>query len=234
MYLIKIFKSTFLYKIYKHSVGRFIFSGGLVFDIGALTGNNSLFFLHKKCRVVMVEPQPSCLKILHKFFAKNKLVAIVSKGIADKKGSLKLKINTKNPALSTFSNYWNLGRFKNEKWDQTLVVPTTTLDDLILKYESPKYIKIDVEGYELFVLKGLTKKSGIISFEFSEEFFDQMKKCINYLSSLGYKEFSFSVGQETHFYMNWDTGISILKKIKSIIKEKSVCPNELWGDVYCR
>ena len=61
-----------------------------------------------------------------------------------------------------------------------------------------------------------------------------MKKCIHYLSSLGYKEFNFSVGQETYFYMNWDTGISILKKIKNIVKEKIVCPNEPWGDVYCR
>jgi predicted RNA methylase len=74
MYLIKkFFKSTFLYKIYKnfkiykHSVGRFIFSGDLVFDIGSHTGDNSLFFLHKSCRVVMVEPQPSWLKILNKF-----------------------------------------------------------------------------------------------------------------------------------------------------------------------
>jgi FkbM family methyltransferase len=242
MYLIKnFFKSSFLYKIfknfkiYKHSVGEFIFHGDLVFDIGAHTGDNSLFFLHKKkCRVVMVEPQPSCLKILHQFFANNKLVTIVSKGMTYKKGSLKLKINTKNPVLSTFSNHWNLGRFKSEKWNQTLVVPTTTLDDLIVKYGSPKYIKIDVEGYELSVLKGLTKKSGIISFEFTEEFFDQMKKCINYLSSLGYKEFNFSVGRETHFYTNWNTGISIVKKIKSIIKKKSVCPNELWGDVYCK
>ena len=41
----------------------------------------------------------------------------------------------------------------------------TTLDSLIEKYGAPSYIKIDVEGYELEVIKGLSTSVQLISVE---------------------------------------------------------------------
>ena len=50
------------------------------------------------------------------------------------------------------------GRFKDYVWDKSYEVPVDTLDNMIEKYGTPKFIKIDVEGYEYEVLQGLTKK----------------------------------------------------------------------------
>jgi len=45
-------------------------------------------------------------------------------------------------------------------------VPIKTLDQLIATYGRPKYIKIDVEGYELPVIGGMHAKIDLISFEY--------------------------------------------------------------------
>jgi hypothetical protein len=44
-------------------------------------------------------------------------------------------------------------------------ISLTTLDQLIDQYGTPAFIKIDVEGYELSVLKGLSQKVPYLSFE---------------------------------------------------------------------
>ena len=79
--------------------------------------------------------------------------------MAAKKGYLKLQICENAPTISTMSDKWiKDGRFSNDyKWTKTQLVAVTTLDDLIKEYGSPKFCKIDVEGFEYPVLKGLTK-----------------------------------------------------------------------------
>ena len=90
-----------------------------------------------------------------------------------------MSINTKQPVISTFAAHWKTGRFSNSNWDKKIMVDVTTLDDLIIKFGEPNYIKIDVEGFEHEVILGLTKKSGIISFEFTSEFIDDAFKSLN-------------------------------------------------------
>ena len=63
------------------------------------------------------------------------------------------KINSQNPLVSTFSDHWDKGRFSNKYWDKSIKIQTTTIDQLIKDYGKPKFIKIDVEGFELNVLK---------------------------------------------------------------------------------
>ena len=43
----------------------------------------------------------------------------------------------------------------------------TTLDKLIEEYGNPVFIKIDVEGFEFEVLKGLSKPVKMLSFEYT-------------------------------------------------------------------
>ena len=79
------------------------------------------------------------------------------------------------PVLSTFSDEWKTGRFSDQSWESTKNVEVTTLDNLVVQYETPRYIKIDVEGYEKKVVSGLSQKIGVSSFKLTSEFFDNAK-----------------------------------------------------------
>ena len=116
------------------------------------------------------------------------------------------------------------------KQDQKISVEVTTLDHLIKIYGLPNYIKIDVEGFELDVLLGLSQKAGIISFEFTSEFFDQSTKCLNYLKKIGYNQFNFSIGESRKFYFEWSNTDNLILKLENESKNNKL----LWGDIYCK
>ena len=139
-------------------------------------------------------------------------------------------INSKVPTLSTMSDHWKKGRFSNQIWDNKILVEVITLDELIKTYGLPNYIKIDVEGFELDVLQGLTQKAGIISFEFTSEFLNKAINCLNYLQKIGYDKFNFSIGERRKFSSNWQNQINIIEVLKDEIKNDKL----LWGDIYCR
>ena len=55
----------------------------------------------------------------------------------------------------------------------------TTLDHLIRDFGVPFYIKVDVEGYEPAVIRGLSRPVPLISFECNlPEFADEAEECI--------------------------------------------------------
>ena len=132
--------------------------------------------------------------------------------------------------ISTFAPHWKTGRFAESQWDKKITVNITTLDELINKFGEPNYIKIDVEGFEHEVILGLTKKSGIISFEFTSEFIEDAHKSVDYLISLGYSDFNYSIGERRKFYTHWSNANIIKESIKNNIKIDKL----LWGDLYCK
>jgi hypothetical protein len=75
------------------------------------------------------------------------------------------------------------------EWAAPIKVQSTTIDAMIERYGVPDLLKIDVEGYELNVLKGLTQKVNDICFEWHEEEKDNLYKILEHLESLGYNQF---------------------------------------------
>jgi FkbM family methyltransferase len=147
--------------------------GAVVFDVGANKGNKTKAFLDMGCKVVCVEPEQKCLGTLHYRFDRNPSVKIINKGLSDKEGKMTLHIQEFRSGYNTLSDKWadSLVNSADERKENTArfideyEVDITTLDQVIRQEGKPFYIKIDVEGLELAVLKGLSTPVPFISFE---------------------------------------------------------------------
>jgi len=133
--LIKKFVSLLLKKKIKyHEVSKFLNTNDLIFDVGAHLGEKSKELIKNNINVIMIEPQPECLKQLNKLYSKNKFVTIVPMGLGKSKQKMEMSINSKQPVISTFAEHWKTGRFSDSKWDEKIIVDITTLDELIKKF----------------------------------------------------------------------------------------------------
>jgi len=216
-----------------HFYSKFISPGDLCLDIGANIGNRTEILLDLGAQVIAVEPQISCAKILKRRFSKDPKVTIVQKGLASSEGYQNLWLCNETTTRSTMSDDWILAvdkskRFKISSWGKKIAVPVTTLDRLISEYGTPKFCKIDVEGFEYEVLRGLSQRIEIISFEFTyPEFFEDALKCMQHLISLGKVRFNISIGESMQMLNDeWVSAYKIEQQIALRMSELE------FGDIY--
>lgn len=196
----------------------------LVFDIGANKGNKTNIFLKLKSKVIAVEPDKTNQKVLHSRFNYNDNLIVVNKIVSDKIGVETLNIVSDGNEVNTCSDKWKEVIENNEnnrfEADRSFTIreeiESTTLSDLIKKFGSPKYIKIDVEGYEYNVLKGLKSCVNMISFEANiPEFIDESKKCIDIINNLS-ENYSYKFTDTINFQSNnWVNFQEIMKIIET-------------------
>lgn len=212
-----------------HEIAKCLVPGDIVFDLGAHFGDKAAALLGRGATVVCVEPQPACVAVLKSRYGNNPQVSVVPKGVGSRVGILEMQINSRSPVLSTFSPEWQTGRFKGEVWDQKIDVQITTLDNLVREYGVPRYVKIDVEGFEYEVISGLTQRVGVISFEFTDEFIGNAERLLRYLENLGYTRFNFSLGERDDFALAaWVPLAQLLPTLREVCTRY---PN-VWGDIY--
>jgi FkbM family methyltransferase len=212
-----------------HAIAESIGPGDLVFDIGAHAGDKAAWFLAKGARVVCVEPQPNVVQVLRQRLAGKSNVTIIQKGMGRQRGTMNMSICSKTPVISTFSDSWKKGRFVNAQWDQIIPVEIITLDDLVAEHGSPKFCKIDVEGFELEVLHGLSSKIGCISFEFTSEFIRNAQEAIDHLIKIGYTKFNVSIGEAAAYQLPEYVSKS---QLLDMLLPSSKMIHDLWGDIY--
>jgi FkbM family methyltransferase len=211
----------------------FLKKDDLCFDVGANVGNRIIPLLEIGVKIVAVEPQKSCYKILkHKF---GKKIEIVTKGLGESAGVKNFHISNAS-TISSFSDEWinsvKNNRFKEFNWNKVVKVEMTTLDKLIEKYGLPLFIKIDVEGYELDVLKGLTKPIKTISFEYTVP--EQINKIIECITQIEKNdpniECNYSIGESMVLALKvWQS----VEKMKEHVVSKEFIDTG-FGDVYVR
>lgn len=170
--------------------------GDLVFDVGANRGYKTDIFLRLGAHVVAAEPDKLNQEILRQSFLNYRLirkpVLIVGKAVSDKIGSHVMWVQEPGSAMNTLNAKWvetlraDEIRFgKIVEFDNTVEVETTTLEELIRLYGRPFYIKIDVEGHEASVLKGLRSIVPFVSFEVNlPQFRPEAFRCIESLENL--------------------------------------------------
>ncbi len=180
--------------------GRFIRPGDLVYDIGAHVGDRTSSFRRLGARVVSVEPQPLLHRVLRLIHGRDPAVMIVPAAVAAQSGTVALFANSKNPTVSTLSNAFMVeaagaAGWEGQEWDQQISVPALTIDRLIAAFGPPSFIKIDVEGFEDEVLRGLTQPIPALSFEFTTIARDVARRCIATLSERGCYRFNIALGE---------------------------------------
>lgn len=210
---------------------QFIGEGDLCFDVGANVGERTEVFRRLGGTVIAIEPQDVCVQHLVERYGSDEKVRIVAKALGEREGEAEMMLSN-GSNISSMSKKWidsvkARGMFSKYNWDTKVTVPVTTLDKLIEEYGKPAFCKIDVEGFEFEVLKGLSQSIKAISIEFAPYFPDEPIKAIKRLSGLGMTRFNYSVGEsmrlELHEWVGSDRICEILK---------SSWPSQWYGDVY--
>lgn len=139
------------YEIEELNIIRRHFRGGTFVDFGANIGNHAVFagLVLGADRLVVVEPNPVSARLLEHNVALNNLgqrTRLLRYGVSDRPG--RTEIDTIPLA--------NLGGARLRTVDDRGSIALTTGDDL-LRDEQPTFIKIDTEGFELRVLRGLVE-----------------------------------------------------------------------------
>jgi FkbM family methyltransferase len=187
----------------------------LIFDIGANQGLKTRMFLELGARVIAAEPDVSNQRVLtERFLAyrlRKKPVVIVGKAVGDQNGYETFWISAPGSAMNTLSSKWveTLGKdpmrfgrlFEFTKKKQ---VETITLEQMISTYGRPFYIKIDVEGYEPNVLKGLQTAIPYISFEVNlPDFRSEGEQCIARLREIAADGLFNCVAERELMFSDW-------------------------------
>jgi FkbM family methyltransferase len=224
---------TKIYRDRKSFYSQFIKKNDLVFDVGANVGNRTEIFLSLGARVVAIEPQENCINVLRTKFGNNSMFDLYEGGMDSKRGKNKIRIANAD-TISSMSTSWiervKKDVFKDYSWDKEVEINVETLDNLIKERGIPKFIKIDVEGYELEVLKGLSQKTKYLSFEFMlPQFFKEAVDCIDYISTISPIECNISWGESMKLELpSWLNS----KDFKEYLSQAKTTSN--FGDIYIR
>ena len=203
----------------------------MFFDIGANIGKWSLSNVNNTSRIIAIEAVPETFnKLLESTYYNPKILCLnlaVCKSDNDYIDFYSCEAHT----LSTLNKNWldsESSRFYNYKYN-TIKCKTISIDKLIELYGVPELIKIDVEGGEFDCVSSLTKKINNLCFEWASETNDITFKCLDYLSNIGFSQFSIQFEDDYLYRPSSYTDIDTVKKILN-----ETIPKKDWGMIWSK
>lgn len=182
------------------TIRNFLKPGDTFIDVGANIGYISAFALGivgKEGEVHSFEPVPKYFKRLCQLLEKNENLYVNQCALGDYEGEDTIDItNVSNPGWCTMVK----GAMNPQKREKRINVKVNRLDDYLIKNNlQPSIIKIDVEGFEFKVLKGLetylkkTNKPPFIICEITPRDYHflnhTMKDLCDFMEGFSYKSF---------------------------------------------
>lgn len=203
--------------------------GSLVFDVGANVGEHSYTFLQLGAGVVAVEPNPNCCARLRTLGHKRRL-AIRCEAAGERQAEVALFIGD-HSGHSTVSEGWKERASQNDpgcSWGGTVTAQMNTLDRIRQEHGMPDFIKIDVEGYEVNVLRGMSFRPPALSFEFHAYAPELVRDCLLLPVFESRCSFNLVLGDAWQFvWRDWRDKNAVLDYTSSLT-------GNVFGDVYVR
>jgi FkbM family methyltransferase len=177
----------------RHLVG--LPPNGLIFDVGANLGYKTGIFLRLGARVVAIDPDEHNQNALHQGFVRwrrRPRVTVVGQAVSDADATATLWVTAPGAGVNTLSRKWvDVLGADTQRFGAFVVyrdgrnVTTTTLARLMETYGEPFFIKIDVEGHEPSVIRGLRQRVPYLQFEVNlPEFRREGAECVELLAGL--------------------------------------------------
>jgi len=217
-----------------HMYAPFIRPGDLCFDIGAHLGDRIRAWSNLGARVVALEPHPGLMHWLRRWYGKQPNIELLEEAVSAQPGTASLWMSRLTPSISTISDQWlatvqQNRRFAGARWEEQITVSVTSLDALMARYGKPVFCKIDVEGAELDVLRGLSEALPALSFEYIPAVIETALGCIDRLSQLGEYEYNWRVSEFPRLRSPvWLKPEEITAQLKHLSRDGNS------GDVYAR
>jgi len=217
----------------KRLYGQFVRPGDLVFNIGAHSGVRTEVFVLLGAEVIAVEPQPQMADELRSRFWYLP-VEVVQAAAGPTEGTIKLTIYPKMRSASCEPRWIDAGGGGKmrpaDRWDSRLEVKQITLDSLIADYALPNFVKIDVDGYEREVLRGLSHKVPSLCFEATMVYVEPAIECLeDLIERLGFTEFNYLVQEKMELILPTWVSAQRMKEILRGLPEST-----FYCDVFAR
>ncbi|MFC0199173.1 FkbM family methyltransferase [Paracoccus rhizosphaerae] len=176
--------------------------GQLAFDIGAHVGSRARAMRRAGARVVACEPQEPFVSFLQRSLPSD--IVLVRKAVGPTETMAQMSVSSLHPTVSSLSASFAADAaeapgFGHVRWDRRQQVQVTTLDRLIADHGMPDLVKIDVEGFELDVLAGLSQPLPLVSVEYLPGLPDRTLAVIDRLEELGNYCFNPVAGEDARF-----------------------------------
>ena len=206
--------------------------GDLAFDVGAHVGSRTRAMRAAGARVVAVEPQHPFAGFLRRTLPRD--VVLVEAAAGPREEMAEMAVSTLHPTVSSLrtslpQDTAEAPGWEDVTWDRRQKVRVTTLDRLIADHGLPKLVKIDVEGFELDVLSGLSRPVPMVSVEYLPAVPKLTFDVLDRLAALGSYRFNVAEGESGAFlWPDWRTG----QQVKDWLAALPASARS--GDIYAR